>query len=379
MHIFTQKLDIPAGVPLGGYAELSGLTASDGGVLEINGLHLHDAPSNRGYGLAAIDALYPGDLALEPDRNGYHFIFAASHTHSAPMLDSTKPRLGALCPASLAAFRSALDHAPRETVACNRVLLFRGETPVPVYRRFDVPPGLVNRLLSRHAGFFPNNIAPIERSLYVWLFSRGQTPLYSIIYHACHPVTRSVTTRISADYIATIRTAVRMRFGTPICIFLQGCGGDIRPDFSHKRCRWLPRNRFNWRFKAYLEPADERLADASYAHAIETAVQVAEGPVAARDVRVSHRTLRLRNGGNVEAVDLTLSPISRFRFVPFEVSHFYNQFSVPAQSRRLIVSCAGRTLGYLPHPSQFPFGGYEVDSSLAYMSLDYRLELDDEL
>lgn len=378
MQIFTRRIAVPAGVSLGGYA-LPENRATRGGHLEVNGLDLRDAATGQPFQLCAVDALYPGDLARFSDPTEGIRFFAASHTHSAPMLDSSKPRLGALCSASLAAFRDALAHSPRSPVTYDRVQLFRGEVPIPVYRRFDRPPSLLNTLLTKKAGLFPNEAVPIERDVYLWVFSQGSVPVFSLVYHACHPVTRTEPAAVSADFVDAIRQAVRQRFGAPVCLFLQGCSGDIRPNFSCKRLRALPRSRLNWRFKPRPAPADETIADTAYRQAVATARMIAEAPADAAEVRRHRRSLRLRGGGTAEAIELDLSRISRFCFLPFEVSHFYNRSDDPPENRRFLVSCAGHTLGYLPHPTQIPHGGYEVGGACAYMSLERRLELEDEL
>lgn len=378
MQIFTRSIAVPSGVSLGGYARPNN-RATQGGHLEVNGLVMPDFATGKSYQLCAVDALYPGDLARFPDLTEGTPLFAASHTHSAPMLDSSKPRLGTLCSASLAAFRDALAHTPRSTVIYDRVRLFRGEVPIPVYRRFDRPPNILNTFLTKRAGLFPNETVNIEKDVYVWLFSQGTVPVFSLVYHACHPVTRTEPGAVSADFVDAIRQAVRQRFGVPVCIFLQGCSGDIRPNFSCKRLRALPRCRLNWRFKPQPAPADEIHADIAYTRAVATARLIAEAPAGKAEVRVHHRSLRLRGGGLAEAIELDLSRISRFCFLPFEVSHLYNRLGDLPESRRFLVSCAGHTLGYLPHPTQIPHGGYEVDSACAYMSLERRLELEDEL
>lgn len=378
MQIFTRSIAVPAGVPLGGYA-LPDNRATRGGHLEVNGLGMRDAATGKPYQLWAVDALYPGDLARFPDLTAGTPLFAASHTHSAPMLDSSKPRLGALCSASLAAFREAMAHTPGSKVGYDRVQLFRGEVSVPVYRRFDQPATILNTFLTRYAGLFPNEAVPIERSLFMWIFSQGAVPVFSLVYHACHPVTRAEPAAISADFVEPIRQAVRARFGTEVCLFLQGCSGDIRPNFSRKRLSVLPRSRLNWRFKPQPTLADETFADVAYTQTVATARLIAEAPAGETEVRLHHRSLRLRGGGTAEAIDLDLSRISRFCFLPFEVSHFYNRSDEPPENRQFLVSCASHTLGYLPHPTQIPHGGYEVDSSCAYMSLESRLELEDEL
>jgi hypothetical protein len=51
------------------------------------------------------------------------------------------------------------------------------------------------------------------------------------------------------------------------------------------------------------------------------------------------------------------------------------KLEAPVFPRKFIVSCSGDTQGYLPHPSQIPFGCYEVDGLRAFMGLGERVEL----
>ena len=65
-----------------------------------------------------------------------------------------------------------------------------------------------------------------------------------------------------------------------------------------------------------------------------------------------------------------------FHFLPFEVSHLFHLKDT--NSTNYIVGCAGDTFGYLMHPSQLAFGGYEVDGSRSTMGLKKRISWDDE-
>ena len=64
---------------------------------------------------------------------------------------------------------------------------------------------------------------------------------FAFVYHAGHPVSRHDSTVISADYIAAIREGIRDIYGQIPIIFLQGCGGDIRPNITKKRRKYLPK------------------------------------------------------------------------------------------------------------------------------------------
>lgn len=375
MKVFSRLIHIEPGQPLGGYAgERLSVAACD--ELELNGLAFTDAASGRSVELCTIDALYVGELVDDVAEGGEQRIFAASHTHYAPMLDARKPQLGAVSAQALAAWRAALRAAPRRSVEPSWCTIWRAEVPVPIYRRFDVPDSALNRWLAGRAGMFPNPRQPIDRHLYLFeLGAPGRTDAV-IALHACHPVSRADRGRTSADYIGALRRAVRARFGDVPCLFLLGCSGDIRPDFARKRVAWLPRNRFNWRFEWPVQPESEQRADQAYAQAVAAAQPwqtLALDPDQAW--RLSSTALPLVHQPSLRIPCLTLGERLRFEFVPFEVSHLFHLDIQQKDPMRFIVSCADRTLGYMPHPRQIAAGGYEVDGSRDCMGLADRVLL----
>lgn len=360
---------------MGGYAgeRLSG-AASD--AMEVNAWAFADATTGRSHELFAIDALYAGDLVAMTTRPDCQRLFAASHTHCGPMLDSSKPQLGALSHAALKGYAEAVNDGVRSDVTPDVCRVYRAEVDVPVYRRFDVPDSTLNRWLAGHAGMYPNEAQTIDRQIYVIEFAQGEQCLFTLVYHACHPVTRGDSLELSPDYVGALRAAVRQRFGARACLFLQGCAGDIRPNFANKRVTWLPRGRLNWRFTWPVTPAIREMTDRRYAQAVQQATLSASLALApASAVRVEHRTLALRAQGVIDIPCLVIGGSLRLEFLPFEVSHHFHLDAQDKDPMRFIVSCANHTLGYLPHPRQLAAGGYEVDGSRSCMGLAARVEL----
>lgn len=377
MHVFSHPIHIESGQPLGGYAgeRLSNATCDE---LELNGLAFTDPVSGRIVELCTLDALYAGELVDDVTADGVYRIFAASHTHYAPMLDARKPQLGAVSTQALAAWREALREAQRRRVESTQCTVWRADVPVPVYRRFDVPDSALNRWLARRAGMFPNPNQSIDRHLYLFeLGVPGRTDAV-IALHACHPVSRADRGSTSADYVGALRRAVRARFGDVPCLFLLGCSGDIRPDFARKRVDWLPRSRFNWRFEWPVRPVSEQRADKAYAQAVAVAQPwqtLTWGQGQGQGWQLGIRELPLVHQPGLRIPFLQLGGRLSFEFVPFEVSHLFHLDAQQKDPMRFIVSCADRTLGYMPHPSQIAAGGYEVDGSRACMGLVDRVLL----
>jgi hypothetical protein len=374
IHVFSQALHLPAGLPMGGYTEKR-LSTSESNDLEVNGLSFTNAESGRVTELYSIDALYAGDLVDAVLRKDCSHLFAASHTHYAPMLDGEKPLLGALASEAVNLYAQAINSTPRIQVAPVVCRIFRADVPVPVYRRFDVPDTALNRLLTSRAGRYPNVVQAIDRQLYIFEFASNEHSLFTLVYHACHPVSRHDRMRLSADYVDAIRKAVRGRFGEVPCLFLQGCAGDIRPNLAHKRVSWLPRSRLNWRFEKYPLATSEAAVDHAYADAVRKADVWQIVPLAERPLCVENRTMKLKVQGDLDIPCLIVADRLRFEFVPFEVSHHFHLAAHKKNPNCFIVSCANHTHGYLPHPKQLSAGGYEVDGSRTLVGLGQRVEL----
>jgi hypothetical protein len=376
MYIFSSHVEIPAGAKLAGYADRIENLTTEAGTLEVHGIGFDGVGCKAQWELCAVDALYPGALAVPPFQGACERVVAASHTHFAPMLDPSKPSLGVYSPDTVSAFTKAISAADRLPVSPDSCLLLRSDVDLPVYRRFDFPRSLHNCILTRRAGFFPNEAHPIDKGLYILIFMRGEKALAAIAYHACHPTTRYHGQVASADYVMAIRQGVARRFGLSHCMFLLGCAGDVRPNLATKRIPWLPRGRLNWRFKKLPSPFDQDDVDNAYRDAVRDARPVKEFSMTESSVLVETHKVEIEGLGMVDVPKLELGGHLSFSLVPFEVSHRYHLDAIERDGhpRNFIVSCAGDTYGYLPHPNQIRFGGYEVDGSRSFMALTSRIQ-----
>lgn len=373
MYIFSNKVEIPVGCPLGGYGDRISSTSTRTAVLEVHGF----GDGESGWEICSVDSLYAGVLATRGLASGLKRVIAASHTHFAPMIDAAKPDLGLFSKDSAQSFMVGIECAPHRFSSPDTCTTFSGEVGIPVYRRFDFPENCLNRLLTRYAGFYPNEEHPVDRSVKVFIFSRNNVPEFAFVYHACHPVTRADAQEVSADYVQALREAVLERFGLTTCLFFLGCAGDIRPNLARKRSNWLPKNRLNWRFKYPPTSQDEAYIDDQYRNAVLGANQVDSFPITPAAIQVATKKVKIEGVGLIDVPQLLVGDRLLFSFLPFEVSHRYHleTLEAPGFPREFIVSCSGDTQGYLPHPSQIPSGGYEVDGSRACMGLSERVEL----
>lgn len=378
MDFFRTTLTLPVGTRLAGFADRIDVPTTAPGRLEAHGLRLTDPATGAPWEFIALDALYAGALVTRCRLPTGRRVFAASHTHYAPMLDPTKPRLGHVDEAALEAWAHGLETAPRRSETPDRCVIWCADVPVPVYRRFDHPDSRLNRLLTARAGFYPNAVHPLERRLYLIILMAGPRAVGSLAYHACHPTSRADAAAVSPDYIGAIRAAVQERFGIDHMLFLLGCTGDVRPNLACKRTNLLPRNRLNWRFRSPPTAGDQAWVDGEYRRAVQSATQLDAFDLADAAPRVGVSRLPVSGLPDVEVPFLAFGDRLQLEFLPFELSHRYRlaQLRQPEGWRRLLVSCADHTHGYLPFPDQARAGGYEVDGSRPYMGLPARLGAD---
>lgn len=376
METFSSKVYLEAQLPLGGN-DPDRYSVCDSDELEVNGLAFVDQNNNR-YQLCSVDTLYPGRLVEKFAQGDTKYIFAASHTHYAPMLDDAKPKIGGFSERALNSYSKSISQSLRLEVKPDSCRMYVAEVDVPIYRRFDYPASWFNSLLTRHAGLYPNQDLAIDKNVYIFEFLENERSLFAIAYHACHPVSRGVSDEISSDYISVLRQSLRDRFNIQTVIFLLGCAGDVRPNITKKRISWLPRSRLNLRFNSNFGQKERDQIDSKYVQAVHDAQLHDSFPLSSRSMKVHEHELVLKGGQNLSVPEIEIGDKLRFTFLPFEISHLFSLELRKQDKNHFLVSCSGNTLGYLSHPSQHASGGYEVDGALPYMGLEERLEISQE-
>jgi hypothetical protein len=211
--------------------------------LEANGVAFDDG--ERRLYVIALDTLYIGrevqsllgDLAVKrsPDRPA-EVLAAASHTHFAPMLDRSKPRLGIVDSDYLDALSDKLeilfDRLDAAPPLPAWVESHCGAADFSVNRRLDAPHRTWNNgfRAPREVFLAPNPEGYVDRRLRIRLFADEAGQARAAIAHfGCHPSSFPDHHAITPDYVGAIRAAVRETAGANIPVaFLQGCAGDVR-------------------------------------------------------------------------------------------------------------------------------------------------------
>jgi hypothetical protein len=378
MNIFSRYVSIKDTCSLGGYGTENISTEKSSNELEINGINFVDPSSNLTYEIVALDALYPGDLVWSLNKPETEMILAASHTHYAPHLDSAKKLLGTVAPQALLDYKIAIEIADKQEVFPKKCEIYSANIPVSVYRRFDYPTSRFNDFLSAKFGMYPNEAQNVDQTLRIWVFSENGTVKFVVALFACHPVSRVCKDKISADYVGIIRKKIREKFCCRTVLFFQGCSGDVRPNISEKRVRWLPKNRLNCRFRHKLSYYDVEKFEEHFEKGIQKLTLQSADHLASKCFSITAHTGHLTNNESFSYKKLSVQGIVAFHFLPFEVSHRYHLDTLKHADNDFIVSCSGQSAGYLCHPTQLNARGYEVDGSSESQGVKSVLTLKDK-
>jgi hypothetical protein len=228
-------------VPLAGQAGAARVTANVHDSLEANILAIFEAGACRAV-FISIDVLFVGrelsDAILDACAgfgvSAQSVLVVASHTHSAPALENTKPHLGIRCDDHFAKVKEILVKAVSDALSSKprRAPLRKGLATVTAGVNRRLPrklPQLTARGLRFEKTIMAPNAAGATDPGVTALVIDGETTV--VVWHyACHPTGFPDGLKISADYPGMVRNAVRQRFGNgTVVIFLQGFAGDIRP------------------------------------------------------------------------------------------------------------------------------------------------------
>ncbi len=176
-------------------------------------------------GIMAIDIIGVGPVQLEDIRLAAEklgipraqMMVNSSHTHSGPTFERNgnfpqmfKEKTAAILATAAASLQdAALDYAV-------------GASTMAINRRRLKPDGKVDAMA-------PEPRKPIDMDVPVLRVTGGDGQVKAIVFgYACHPSALN-TTLISPDYVGFARSWLAQVFPGCTSMFLQGCGGDIKP------------------------------------------------------------------------------------------------------------------------------------------------------
>ena len=238
------RISISGSYPIG-CLPLDMSQSEDSQGLEVNSILIGEGQSAILF--LSIDSMYIGPVIrsycerafgdlLEP-----HQIFlSASHTHNAPGLDDTKPKLFAHSEEFLSATKEAISEVQNElekSLWKKATLTANTFFPNGIVQRRKHPPGWMVKvgLLGPEYLQIPEPSSTPVVSATSLAFWSGEELLGAICIYPCHPVAYPFKSEVSPDFVGSFRDAVRndkrlqKSFEVPSFVFMQGASGDLRP------------------------------------------------------------------------------------------------------------------------------------------------------
>lgn len=238
-------------IPIGGYGHKDAYQDIESH-LEINGVWL--SQGDHQLALLSLDTLYTSDALINETLNRLpseykldrsQIMWGSSHTHYAPMLDPSKPKLGPVHP----------DYFDQCISACVQLLIDLQTQPL---EKVDVTYGKIKTDLSvcrRHSAWnivkkihlrksmtiFPNPEKNIHESIHKLTLSKksDNTPLATIWTYPSHPTNLPSSKVVSSHFPGAVRQTMREKEDSqyPI-LFFQGFSGDIKAHHTGQPTSW---------------------------------------------------------------------------------------------------------------------------------------------
>lgn len=155
-----------------------------------------------------------------------NLLVTASHTHSAPSLESADGKPNAFGPTVIDALDKAIGQAAANLVPV-RMGVKRGTADLAHNRRHFLPDG---RVAMQWRNVEREPTSPVDKEYVVVRFDRQDgTPVAVLLHYACHPVVLGPDNlEYSADFVGTARALIEKELKTT-CLYLQGGCGNINP------------------------------------------------------------------------------------------------------------------------------------------------------
>ncbi|MEM5469866.1 MAG: hypothetical protein ACSHWZ_18745 [Sulfitobacter sp.] len=385
-------------LPLFGRAGRSQPFLSIASQLEANFMLMSDGTAGDA-ALVTIDSLYPSQALVEKiiartselglNIGPASLIVVASHTHNAPSLDQSKPKLGQYVPDYLTFVANRIAAAlvkMKESSEGASTIMRHGtaQSRFSVYRRRWLNGIDFARLrISKRIAMAPNPTRPIDQTLNLVVIQDYEDKPQAVLWSwPCHAVSEPEPNAVSADFPGALRQHIRTQLGDsslPV-LFLPGFSGDIRPALTRrlsliKSGSWVgicPRFAKRSPHQVKLMHAnlattfDRAWSDARKSNRIDSA-----NMTLARKRRILElEEIRTDAGGldSLSCDDWRIGPL-RIKAVSAEVAAGYTHRTDSDEPMTFLTGCAGQVFGYLPTDDQIIYGGYEVDGFASAFSV----------
>ena len=371
--------------------------------LEANILLVHSLDKKSKVVIISVDTLFLGPRVSSEIISGVSGVFenkeiflAATHTHTAPMVDETKPILGIrnddysdfLVSRIVRATLDLVSEEPTLVTINSWATNLGGIVSRRRLRLFDlsrngirVAPVLQRPNFNSHKRDFEANICEFVTDSGVVMARIGVIP--------CHAVAYQGQDVISGDLVSSLRNELNSRqpgeIRTPF-VFLQGASGDLNPWW---RARWLngglvglldqlingPRfptlsrkQLANWgsqRVNEIFTTRNQRPLKANTADTGQVDASIQEFPLSS--VLKSAHGIDSRNFIIQELAIESLHLVG----VSAEVTWAYQQEMSGFFCDRVVVGCLRDTFGYVASSEQYSQGGYEAQEHQTSFSISH--------
>ncbi len=350
------------------------------------------AESDNGMLLISVDSLYAGrelkdhlqkEALAQLGVPASQVLVFASHTHFAPSLDRTKPRLGEIssdylemvCERATRLVKALAAQKPRRiairsaSTITDRAVNRRCYWPYPVLTRSG--PKLGSVVLGPSPDGYCENLV---HSL--WVHGDDETLLATIWNYACHPVCFPGTQIVSSEYPGVVRTAIRQEVGENMpVLFLQGFSGDIRPRAAAARkgaLTFLQTLIIGPRFGSFSNEEWKHWSDGIADAVLRGREDAQDTDINGINAKMSTFPVREIFSGTaipdqIEFHGLSLGPDLRFLTVSAEP---VAELGPLVAENTILVGYEGDVFGYLPTDAMISEGGYEGGGFIPLFHLD---------
>jgi hypothetical protein len=365
--------------------------------LELNAIRL--SQGNRTVVIYSADVLYMGRHVvhdaealvrhLDPPATTI-VMAAASHTHFAPAVDASKPRLGLCDPNYVELFKRSLhtllaelfDRPPSAATIAYR----RGESNSSINRRRRGWNFSRRTVLRRQTIIAPNPDGYVDRAIRIIEAMDSSGAVVCVLWNfACHPSMFPLHRFVSADFPGVVRAAIRDHYNNaslPV-IYLQGFSGDVSPRVYGRSARTIRGGIFrvlNGTVFGEINPDEFAAWSSALVQDVRRILRQAPRPLSAK-LRCSETSLSLSDLIECGPLDrqlrlqrIALSEHLQMIGITAEVVAPYSTLihRVIEPAELIPVGCVGDCFGYLPIDPMLAEGGYEVEGFFNGFSLSGR-------
>ncbi|MGZ9141852.1 MAG: hypothetical protein ACXW4O_05915 [Candidatus Binatia bacterium] len=315
-------------------------------------------------------------------------LIVASHTHSAPALENTKPALGPRCDDHFADVRKKLTRLVSDVLAGRpqqgKITKGRSTINASVNRRlpWHLPQLTRSGIRFERIVFAPNGSGAVD-PLVTAIVIQGEST--AVVWHyTCHP-TGFPEEKMSADYPGIVRQALRQRFGKDtVSIVLQGFTGDIRPVSGARPPGLMPLVRRAVQGPCFYDMETEdwlgwaKTVSDGVMQALDAATSIEDDvPVSGRIASTTLDKLML-GGSRNRVVEVQHLHCLGERIIAVSAEPLLGLKDLcPADS--LLVGYSRDVFGYWPREIEVGLGGYEVNGFKEWFGVAHKWQsgLDD--